>query len=308
MLEITKLLKIKEDAKEALEKLVYGTIEIRENENNKYVYVHYRKDNKQYSRYVDEYSKEVINELNDNNKMANQLKKTIKEIENKLKKIGYVDQKLKDNVKLNIDFVRRNLVDTIYKQSILEGISTTEATTENIIEGGLINDMSSTDIEKILNLKHAWDFILDENVIQVSTDFNILSNINKQVIDNFYYNAGVLRTTPVKISGTKYTPPFPIESKIKEDLDRILNRKISHVERAIELLLYVMKNQIFIDGNKRSAVIFANHYLISHGLGLIVIPAELVDEYRKLLINYYEGKQVKEIKDFLKGLCYVEMY
>jgi prophage maintenance system killer protein len=69
-----------------------------------------------------------------------------------------------------------------------------------------------------------------------------------------------------------------------------------------------MKNQLFIDGNKRSAVIFANHYLISKGLGLIVIPAELVEEYRKRLIDYYEGKNVKEIKDFLKNFCYIKMY
>ena len=119
MFEITNLLNIKENAKEELEKLVYGTIEIRESKNHKYIYVHYRRDNKQYSRYVDEYSDEVIKELNLNNEIANQLKKTIKVCDNKLKKIGYVEKELSDSVKLNIDFVRKNLVDTIYKQSIL---------------------------------------------------------------------------------------------------------------------------------------------------------------------------------------------
>ena len=51
-----------------------------------------------------------------------------------------------------------------------------------------------------------------------------------------------------------------------------------------------MKKQLFLDGNKRTAVIFANHILISHSKGLIVIPAELVSEYKKLLIDYYEDK------------------
>jgi hypothetical protein len=32
---------------------------------------------------------------------------------------------------------------------------------------------------------------------------------------------------------------------------------------------------------KRTAVIFANHYLISRGKGLIAIPVELVSEYKK---------------------------
>lgn len=37
-----------------------------------------------------------------------------------------------------------------------------------------------------------------------------------------------------------------------------------------------MKKQLFLDGNKRTAVIFANHFLVSYGKGLIVVPAELV--------------------------------
>jgi len=37
-----------------------------------------------------------------------------------------------------------------------------------------------------------------------------------------------------------------------------------------------MKAQIFLDGNKRAAVTFANHYLITHGGGFIVIPEKEV--------------------------------
>lgn len=73
------------------------------------------------------------------------------------------------------------------------------------------------------------------------------------------------------------------------------------------LLLYVMRKQIFIDGNKRTAVIFANHNLISKGKGIIVIPAELADDYKNLLIGYYEGKDNKIIKDFLKKKCYLSI-
>lgn len=63
-----------------------------------------------------------------------------------------------------------------------------------------------------------------------------------------------------------------------------------------------MKKQLFLDGNKRTAVIFANHYLISKGLGLIVIPADLVSEFKKHLINYYEDKD-QFIKEFLYKKC-----
>ena len=74
------------------------------------------------------------------------------------------------------------------------------------------------------------------------------------------------------------------------------------ITKTIDILLYVMKKQLFLDGNKRTAVIFANHYLISHGKGIIVIPAELVPEYKKLLIDYYEGKNEDIIK-FLYNKC-----
>ena len=43
--------------------------------------------------------------------------------------------------------------------------------------------------------------------------------------------------------------------------------------------------------------------MISHGLGIIVIPAELVDEYKKLLVLYYEDRDLVSIKDFLKDKC-----
>ena len=111
----------------------------------------------------------------------------------------------------------------------------------------------------------------------------------------------------VSISGTSWKPDFPIESVIKEELEEIFNKKISDVDRAIELLLYTMKKQIFIDGNKRTAVIFANHYLISRGKGIIAIPAELTNEFKDLLIPYYEGKDNKKIKTFIKEKCYMKI-
>ncbi len=65
-----------------------------------------------------------------------------------------------------------------------------------------------------------------------------------------------------------------------------------------------MKTQIFIDGNKRAAIIFANHYLIGHGAGLLVFQEDIVPEFRKLLVRYYEDIDVHSIKDFLKNQCY----
>ena len=218
-----------------------------------------------------------------------------------------MEEDIKEEIKVNIDFAKRHLVDTIYKQARLEGIATTFADTESIIEGGKVNNMTLEDVMKIVNLKHAWEFILNKNVIQSPTNFSLLCEINKLVQEGFYYGAGKIRSTPVSIGGTEWKPELPIENVIKEELEDIFNSDLNTIDKAIELLLYTTKKQIFIDGNKRTAVIFANHFLISNGAGIIVIPSEKVEEFKTLLVNYYEGKVEQKIKSFLKKKCYLSM-
>lgn len=167
--------------------------------------------------------------------------------------------------------------------------------------------MTSEDILKIVNLKHAWEFILNKNVILSNTNFALLCEINKMVEEGFYYSAGKIRNVPVTIGGTTWKPDLPIESVIKEELEEIFNKEINDVEKSIELLLYTMKKQIFIDGNKRTSVIYSNHYLISKGKGIIAIPAELTEEFKDLLILYYEGKDENKIKEFIKEKCYISI-
>ena len=304
-IEIMNLLQNKQILQHELQSLVYGSIEIRENNSNKYIYVHYREDGVSLTKYIGEYSDELYNLILNNSIKAKKLKKQITEITKKLKQFNYTEEDLSEKVEENIDFAKRHLVDTIYKQAILEGVATTFADTESIIEGGKVNNMTAEDILKIVNLKHAWEFILSKNVILSDTNFALLCEINKVVEEGFYYTAGRVRNTPVTIGGTTWIPSLPIESVIKEELEEIFSKKLTDVDRSIELLLYIMKKQIFIDGNKRTAVIYSNHYLISKGKGIIVIPSELTEEFKTLLIRYYEGKDEKNIKNFIKEKCYI---
>jgi len=304
-IEIMNLLQSKQFIEKELKSLAYGAVEIRENNSNKYIYVHYREDGVALTKYVGEYSDELYNLVLSNSIKAKELKKQIREITKKLKQLNYTEEELNSKVQENIDFAKRNLVATIYKQAILEGVATTFADTESIIEGGKVNNMTSEDVMKIVNMKHAWEFILNKNVILSNTNFALLCEINKMIEESFYYTAGKVRNVPVTIGGTKWIPELPIESVIKEELEEIFAKEIEDVDKAIELLLYTMKKQIFIDGNKRTSIIFINHYLISKGKGIIAIPAELTGEFKDLLIPYYEGKDDKEIKKFIKEKCYL---
>lgn len=305
--EIMTLLQSKQVLEAKLNSLIYGSVEIREANSNKYIYVHYRDNGIALTKYIGEYSDELYNLILNNSIEAKRLKAEIRNITKKLKELSYTETELNSDVTLNIDFAKKNLVSTIYKQAILEGVATTFADTENIIEGGKVNNMTSEDVLKIINLKHAWEFILNENVISSNTNFALLCQINKFILEGFYYNAGKIRSTPVNIGGTNWTPDFPIESIIKEELEDIFNKEMDDIDRAIELLLYTMKKQIFIDGNKRTSVIFTNHYLVSKGKGIIVIPSELSEDYKNLLIKYYEGIDVENIKKFLKEKCFMKL-
>lgn len=157
--EIMNLLQSKQTLTKELNDLIYGSVEIREKDSNKYIYVHYREDGILLTKYVGEYSDNLYNLILNNSIKAKELKKEIKKIE---KQFNYIDEELSPQVEINIDFAKRHLVDTIYKQAILEGVATTFADTKSIIEGGKINNMSSEDVLKIVNLKHAWEFILNK--------------------------------------------------------------------------------------------------------------------------------------------------
>ncbi len=54
-------------------------------------------------------------------------------------------------------------------------------------------------------------------------------------------------------------------------------------------------------------MIFANHYLIAHGGGFLVIPEKEVPEFKRLLVRYYEGAEITTIADFMKAHCWKRM-
>ena len=303
-MEIAKLLEEKNVIEARLEKLVYGSIEIREQNGKRLIYVHYRDQGRQCSKYVGGYSRELYELIVENNNTARAYKKRLREIKKELGKDNYIEEGINDDVATNIDLARRNLVDSIYKQAMLEGVATTYSDTETLVNGGKVNDMTAEDVQKVINLKHAWEFILSPGVIQYPSNYAIVSQINAIVEEGMSFNAGRIRNVPVTIGGSSYIPPLPFEDQVREDIRNITEAVESPLDKAIEALLYVKKKQLFLDGNKRTAVIFANHILIKNAAGLIVIPAERVDEYKKLLIHYYETDEKVEIVQFLKEKCY----
>ena len=156
----------------------------------------------------------------------------------------------------------------------------------------------------INNLKYAWEFILENEFINY--DYNTLCQIHRLTTDKLVLqeNLGKLRSTPVSIGGTSYKSLFPIESMIKEELEVLLNQnEKSKTEISIEIMLFIMRRQMFIDGNKRVAMLFANKIMIDNGCGIITIAQENQSTFYEKLIKFYETGDNKDLKQWIYDKC-----
>lgn len=303
--EIQELLRSRADLHARLNLMPYdGTPEIKERGDGKYLYVRKRVAGKQTSTYVGVYTEELYNLLLRNSREAREIRKSLRGIERQLAAAGYSEDELSPDVIKNIAFARANMKMNIYDQAVLEGVATSFPQTEEIIENGKVSGMTAIDVQKILNLKHAWEFILDRDVVASRSDYYMLSHIAKLVNEGAFADGGRIRGVPVSIGGCTYAPPLPNEPDVKDKIKQIVEADDEVINTAIKLCLYCMKTQIFLDGNKRASVIFANHYLIAHGGGFLVIPERDVPEFKQLLVKYYEGEGTNIISAFLKERCW----
>jgi len=201
----------------------------------------------------------------------------------------------------NIFLAKRNIVDYIYKSARLEGLGVTYPDTETIFNGMSAPGVSVTDIITINNLKRAWQFLLE--TLEPPLDYAYVCKLNQIVGgDNLIYRAGYIRMLPVSIGGTSWKPEMPIEDDIKARLKEMQTIE-SPTERAIDIMLFCMRGQFFLDGNKRTAMLAANKEMITHGQGVISIPVERIPQFTPLLVLFYETGKACEIKEFIYDNC-----
>lgn len=121
----------------------------------------------------------------------------------------------------------------------------------------------------------------------------MLCYIARLVNEGFFAEGGRIRGVPVTIGGLSYVPPLPNEYDVKDAIAEIISKEADDLDIAINLCLYCMKTQIFLDGNKRASVIFANHYLVSHSGGFLVIPEKEVSDFKKLLCDIMRVRMIR---------------
>ena len=198
-----------------------------------------------------------------------------------------------------IEMAKRMLVDSIWKSANLEGLGTTFPKTEAI----LANAPTTTKTEEVLfviNMKRAWQFLLDN--LEYSNCIMLLREFDKIVGELLFSYAGEIRTIPVQIGGTSWEPEIPHTGIIMESINEI--ERIEDLElRALKYFCYIARTQMFIDGNKRVAQLMANKVLIEYNIGIFQIPIEKLEEFKGLLIDFYETGNDAKIIGFMKECC-----
>lgn len=188
---------------------------------------------------------------------------------------------------------KKNIVEMIHSISRLENVNTTFPQTKTIVDGMSVSGVSTDDVQVILNLKNAWQFALKSDL---PFDLTVACKINSFVAYNESLAWGELRTGKVDISGVGYVPPIPQQADVEIIFQQIMqNYSVSETVRALQTMYYMMRSQLFWDGNKRTAIICANYQLIHAGAGILNINEQQLEQWHTLLADFYESDNDNKI-------------
>lgn len=202
----------------------------------------------------------------------------------------------------NILMAKRLLVDVVYKSANLEGIAVTFADTNDILNDVNVTSIKPSEISKVCNLRDAWKYVIEHINDELTLGFiqEVHTLIAKSELP--YNKLGVLRDSGVLISGTNWRPEMPDINTIYQEFTEI--QKIENItERAITTMLWIMRSQMFMDGNKRVALMVCNKILIENGKGIMAVPVELDGKFKTMLVNYYETNNMEELKQWVYDNC-----
>lgn len=198
---------------------------------------------------------------------------------------------------------KKYLKDSVYRSAFLEGMAVTFPQTEAILENTAVSNVSPKDIAKVIDLRDAWEYLLAN--LDAPLDLKYLEDIHELIAkeDVPWGRLGKLRTETVRISGTSCLPEIPNPEAVARQLLDILVANVSDTDKAVTLLLYLMRAQLFLDGNKRIATFACNKLLISTGHGIFSLPPELKEQFAEQLIKFYETNNMDELKLFIYNNC-----
>ena len=187
--------------------------------------------------------------------------------------------------------------ENVYCGMRMENRAVTFPQTKTILQGVNVPNVQLNDIQAILNMRDAWQFLL--NSMDQPVDLEYLCKINDYIARGEALEWGKLRTGSVMISGTDYLPPVPSAETVAAELAEILAADTTATAKALEAFAWGARGQFFWDGNKRTSMTLANKILISAGAGFLTITDRHMEQFNTLLVEYYNTGDSEVLKDFL---------
>lgn len=195
----------------------------------------------------------------------------------------------------NIFLAKKTFVELVYNTAYIEGCNVTFPQTQTIIDGAVVNGVTVDDIQTVLNLRDAWKYCIENIDIPLSLAY--ICKINGFVSRNESLQWGTLRTGKVGVGD--FIPSIPVKEKVLEELNQIVSIE-NPIERAIEYFAYACKQQLFWDGNKRTATIAASKILIESGNGILTIGKNNAEEFNTTLNDWYLKDELQPLKNCLR--------
>lgn len=194
----------------------------------------------------------------------------------------------------------------VYNMTKLEGNPYTYSQVKTLLEGITVGGRKLSDQEQVLRVSNAWEE-LRYQVAQSSftvTKANFI-HFNKIVAEGEALSVGSFRTGRVYIAGVEsYTPPKSdeLEACFNWVMQRF-NQESDPYLKAFRLFLDCARIQFFYDGNKRTAQLMMNGYLMSNGYPPVSIPAKNKRQYDAKMTKFYETGDDRAMLAFLQKLA-----
>jgi len=185
-------------------------------------------------------------------------------------------------------------IDFVFTSAQIEGNTYSRADTISLLKiGKTANDKRYTDAVMIMNLRTAYDYILENAhwvLTNPQTEFLKYHSILMQgLLPND--ELGKARTTKgTMIGGSSYVP-LSGANLLGKELP-ILFTELSKIEDPFAKAIYASTNlsylQYFEDGNKRTSRVFQNAVLMANNLAPVLFPVAAIADYIDATLVYYE--------------------